>query len=56
MNTFKELFTEAKSEIDVDVTIRAPEEKEVRLEGSVEIRTVGESSKRIPIVLRTVRR
>jgi hypothetical protein len=50
------VYLEPRSEIDIDVIITAPGRKKARIEGSIEIRSVGESSRRIPIVVRTVRR
>jgi len=44
---------EPGSKIDVDVTIKAQETSKSRLEGTIELRTEGESSKRIPAVVRT---
>ncbi|HNY11823.1 MAG TPA: hypothetical protein PKK26_09565 [Candidatus Wallbacteria bacterium] len=44
---------EPGSKIDVDVTIKAQETSKSRLEGSIELRTEGESSKRVPVVVRT---
>lgn len=50
------VFLEPRSSIVIDVIATAPDRKKVRLEGSIEIRSPGESSRRVPIVLRTVRR
>ncbi|MEZ7893460.1 MAG: hypothetical protein QMC67_17125 [Candidatus Wallbacteria bacterium] len=44
---------EPGSKIDVDVTIKAQESSKTRFEGSIELRTEGESSRRIPVVVRT---
>ncbi len=44
---------EPGSSIDIDVNITAQETPKTRLEGSIELRTEGESSKRIPVVVRT---
>ncbi len=44
---------EPGSSIDVEVSITAPSAAKARIEGTVELRTEGESSKRIPVVVRT---
>jgi len=44
---------EPGSSIDIDVNITAQETSKTRLEGSIELRTEGESSRRIPVVVRT---
>ncbi|HOD41923.1 MAG TPA: hypothetical protein PKW98_06450 [Candidatus Wallbacteria bacterium] len=44
---------EPGSSIDVEVNITAPSAPKTRLEGSIELRTEGESSKRVPVVVRT---
>jgi len=44
---------EPGSKIDIDVTIKAQETSKTRLEGTIELRTEGESSKRIATVVRT---
>ncbi len=50
------VIIEPNAEIEIDVQVKAPEKKNVRVEGSIEIRSVGESSRRVPVVLRTVRK
>jgi hypothetical protein len=50
------IYLEPRSDIDIDVTVVAPDKKKMRVEGSVEIRGVGEPSRRVPIVVRTVRK
>lgn len=50
------VLIEPNAEIEIDVQVKAPEKKNARVEGSIEIRSVGESSRRVPIVLRTVRK
>lgn len=50
------VFIEPNAEIEIDVQITAPDKKNTRYEGSVEIRAVGESSRRIPVVVRTARK
>ncbi len=44
---------EAGSSIDVEVIVTAQETAKTRLEGTIELRTEGESSRRIPVVVRT---
>ena len=44
---------EPGSSIDIEVSIVAPSAAKARIEGTVELRTEGESSKRIPVVVRT---
>jgi hypothetical protein len=44
---------EPGSSIDIEVSIVAPSAAKARIEGTVELRTEGESSKRIPVVART---
>ncbi len=44
---------EPGSSIDVEVIITSQETSKTRLEGTIELRTEGESSRRIPVVVRT---
>lgn len=44
---------EPGSSIDVEVIVTAQETSKTRLEGTIELRTEGESSRRIPVVVRT---
>ena|GEM_PF-7073126 len=44
---------EPGSSIDIEVSVKAQETSKTRLEGTIELRTEGESSKRIPVVVRT---
>ncbi len=44
---------EPGSSIDVEVIVTSQETSKTRLEGTIELRTEGESSKRIPVVVRT---
>lgn len=44
---------EPGSSIDVEVIVTAQETSKTRLEGTIELRTEGESSRRVPVVVRT---
>lgn len=50
------VYIEPNAELELDVHVSAPDKKNARIEGSIEIRSVGESSRRVPVVLRTTRK